>query len=106
MGNPTKNATLRGLIKNVLTDLMIKTTAYNVYLDEDTTVAVKMNEMCMAINDREKIADVNEKLSSVGIMETFSGPVIQGDFVAGMPLGYRVYIEAQQEGERTRARRM
>ena len=63
MGNVAKKAILRAYINSILTDLMVKTTGEQVYLDESTTVAAKLSEMVTAINLRAKSADVTTQIN-------------------------------------------
>lgn len=62
MSNPTKNARIEALIDTVLTQLMIKTTGDQVYLNDTTTVSAKIAEMVAAINLRAKSSVVTEQI--------------------------------------------
>lgn len=62
MANVAKKAILRALVEGVLTDLMVKTQADNVYLDGNTTLAAKLSEMITAINERAKSTDVTAEI--------------------------------------------
>ena len=64
MANTASKAILRAYINSVLTDLMVKTTGEQVYLDDTTTVAAKIAEMVTAINLRAKSADVTAEISA------------------------------------------
>ena len=59
----SKDATLKAIIDSVLTDLMVKTTGTQIYLDDSTTLSSKIAEMVAAINIRAKNSDVDNKLS-------------------------------------------
>ncbi len=59
-----KNAIVRALVEGVLTDLMIKTTGEQVYLDDNTTLAAKLAEMVTAINERAKTSDVTAAINT------------------------------------------
>lgn len=64
MANTASKAILRAYINSVLTDLMVKTTGEQVYLDDTTTVAAKIAEMVTAINLRAKSTDVTAEISA------------------------------------------
>lgn len=61
----SKNASLKTLLDSVVTELMIKTTGDQVYLDSNTTLAAKIAEMVTAINARAKTSDVNTLVSNL-----------------------------------------
>lgn len=88
MSNPTKKGILQGLVEGVLTDLMAKTTADNVYLDDTTTVAAKIAEMVAAINLRAKSTDVTSEISAAiddligGAPETYNTLKEVADYIA------------------------
>lgn len=58
MPSTAKKAILRALVEGGLTDLMVKTQADNVFLDDTIDLAAKLVEMIAAINERAKSADV------------------------------------------------
>lgn len=64
MASVTRKAILRALIEGVLTDLMVKTGADNVYIDDTTTLAAKLAEIVTAINLRAKSTDVTAEIKS------------------------------------------
>lgn len=64
MSTTAKKAVLRALVEGALTDLMVKTQADNVYLDDTTTLAAKLSEMITAINEKAKSADVAAQISA------------------------------------------
>ena len=59
-----KNAVLRGLIEGVLTDLMVKTNVYNVYVDDATTLAAKLAEVIASLNAKVTIDEVKTEIQS------------------------------------------
>lgn len=70
-----KNATLRALIEGALYDLMPKGSVYNIYVDDTTTLAEKLQEVITALNGKltpeqleEALAEVSEGKSGVGIV--------------------------------------
>ena len=65
MSDNRRNATLKALIDAVITELMIKTSGEQIYLDDQTTLSSKMAEMVAAINLRDKKTDVDAKISTL-----------------------------------------
>jgi hypothetical protein len=65
MGNVSKKAILRAYINSILTDLMVKTTGEQVYIDETTTLATKLTEIVTAINLRAKTSDVTAQINAL-----------------------------------------
>lgn len=63
-----RNAVIRTIIDAVLTELMVKTTGDQVYLDEKTTLTPKIAEMITAINLRAKTADINAKVKEINTL--------------------------------------
>ena len=59
-----KNAVLRALIEGVLTDLMVKTDAYNVYVDDATTLAAKLAEVIASLNSKVTADEVRAEIQS------------------------------------------
>jgi hypothetical protein len=60
-----KNAIIKTKIENAIYELMVKSSVDNIYLtDGTTTLASKLAEMITAINEREKSADVDTKIST------------------------------------------
>ena len=60
-----KNATLRALINGILYDLMPKGSIYNIYVDENTTLAEKLAEVIASLNGKvteEKLAEAIEEV--------------------------------------------
>lgn len=59
-----KNAILKALVEGAITELMIKSSVENVYLNDGaTTLASKLAEMVTAINQRAKSADVTLEIN-------------------------------------------
>lgn len=52
MANSVKNAILTAKISGILYDLMVKTNAQMVYLDDNTTLAAKLSEFIAALNGK------------------------------------------------------
>lgn len=88
-----KNATIKALVNDVLTDLMIKTTGEQVYLDETTTVSAKVAEMIVAINERAKTTDVTTAVND--LKQEILGDVPVEAYNTFTELA--AYIEAHQE---------
>lgn len=65
MSNIAKKAILRAKLEGVLTDLMVKTTADNVYIDDTTTLAAKLAEVLADIATRAKSTDVTASISAL-----------------------------------------
>lgn len=65
MSNPTKNVMLRALIDAAITELYPQTTAEQILLTQDTTLAAKVAEMVAAINTRAKIEYVDAKIAGL-----------------------------------------
>lgn len=65
MSDNRRNATLKALIDAAITELMIKTSGEQIYLDDNTTLSSKMAEMVTAINLRDKKTDVDDKIKTV-----------------------------------------
>ena len=89
----TKNAVIKALVNDVLTDLMIKTTGEQVYLDETTTVSAKVAEMVLAINERAKTSDVTTAIDE--LRQELLGDVPVEAYNTFTELA--AYIEAHQE---------
>lgn len=60
-----KEAILKALVDGIITELMIKTTGEQVYLDENTTLSSKIAEMVTAINLRAKSTDVTAQINAL-----------------------------------------
>lgn len=62
--NNAEKAILKAIINGVLTELLVKTSAEQVYLNETTNLASKLTEMVSAINERAKTTDMNTAISN------------------------------------------
>lgn len=65
MSTVSKNAILKALIDGVITELMVKTTSNQVYLDENTTLSAKLAEIVAAVNARAKTSDVTAAVDAL-----------------------------------------
>lgn len=63
MSDITKKAILRALLEGVLTDVLPKTTGDMVYLDDTTTLAAKLSELIVTINNKATTAALEEGLA-------------------------------------------
>lgn len=61
--NNAEKAILKAYINGVLTELLVKTSAEQVYLNDTTNLASKLTEMISAINERAKTTDMNTAIS-------------------------------------------
>lgn len=60
-----KNAILKALVEGSITELLVKTGAQNVFLEDGTTTLVaKLAEIVAAINERAKTADVETLIAN------------------------------------------
>lgn len=64
-----KNTTLRGKIGGTQYDLMPKGSVYNIYLDETTTLADKLQEMVTALNGKATPEQLEEAILEKGIIK-------------------------------------
>lgn len=64
-----KNTTLRGKIGGTQYDLMPKGSVYNIYLDENTTLADKLQEMVAALNGKATPEQLEEAMLEKGIIK-------------------------------------
>ncbi len=62
--NAAEKAILKAIINGTLTELLMKTSAEQVYLDETTTLATKLTEMVASINLRAKTEDMNTAIAN------------------------------------------
>lgn len=71
MANAAQKAILTAKLSGVLKDLMVKTNAEQVYLDDTTTLAKKLSELITALNGKaasshkHKVADISDFTTSV-----------------------------------------
>lgn len=64
MASTAKNAILRAKIEGVLVDLMVKTNAQNVYVDDTTTLAAKLAELVTSLNTKATTDDLTSGLAT------------------------------------------
>lgn len=89
----SKDATLKALLNDVVTELMVKTTGDQVYLDSNTTLASKIAEMVTAINARAKTTDVNTLVNNLRTEMLGDAPVEAYNTFTELA----AYIETHQE---------
>lgn len=88
MSSVSKKAILRALVEGVVTDLMVKTQADNVYIDDTTTVAAKLSEIVAAVNLKASSASVTAEISAAindlinGAPETYNTLKEISDYIA------------------------
>ena len=63
MANVAKNAILRAKISGVLTEIMVKTNAANVYIDDSTTLVDKLAELVASIAEKANAAEMETALA-------------------------------------------
>ena len=64
MANVAKNAILKAKIEGAITELMVKTNAANVYVDENTTLAAKLTSILAELATKASADDVASDLAS------------------------------------------
>lgn len=62
--NNAEKAILKAIINGTLTELLVKTSAEQVYLNDTLTLATKLTEMVAAINERAKTTDMNTAITN------------------------------------------
>lgn len=88
MSSVSKKAILRALVEGVVTDLMVKTQADNVYIDDTTTVAAKLSEIVAAVNLKASSSSVTAEISAAindlinGAPETYNTLKEISDYIA------------------------
>lgn len=65
MANIAKNAILRAKINGALTDLLVKTNANNVYVDETTTLATKLADILSQISGKATPGDITTAIDNL-----------------------------------------
>lgn len=86
MSTTAKKAILRAKLEGVIYDIMVKTTADNVYVDDTTTLAVKLAEI---------IADVGTKATSTSVTEAING--LRQEMLGDVPVeAYNTFTELAQ----------
>ena len=68
-----KNATLRALIEGVVYDLMPKDSVYNVWIDDETTLAEKLAEVITSLNGKITENELKEAIESALAIAKASG---------------------------------
>lgn len=63
MANVSKNVVLRAKIEGVLTELLVKSNAANIYVDDTTTLATKLAEIIAALNEKAVASEVETALA-------------------------------------------
>lgn len=90
--NVAKKAIIRALVEGQLTDILVKTSAEQVYLDDSTTLTAKIAEIIADLATKAKSTDVTEQINTA----------IAG-LIDGAPETYNTlkeiaeYIEAHEE---------
>lgn len=64
MANVAKNAILKAKIEGIITELMVKTDAANVYVDENTTLAAKLTSILTEIATKASTDDLTAGLAT------------------------------------------
>lgn len=86
MSTTAKKAILRAKLEGVLYDIMVKTTAENVYVDDTTTLAAKLAAI---------IADVDTKATSTSVTEAING--LRQEMLGDVPVeAYNTFTELAQ----------
>lgn len=62
MPNPVRKATVRVLIDNIVTDIMLKTSSENVVCDDGLFLSEKLSEMLLEIAERPTQVEVQEAI--------------------------------------------
>lgn len=87
-----KNTTIRGVINNVIHDLLPKTSVYNVMVDSTTTLAAKLAEVITSLNSKVTPAQLEEAIENlppattetIGGVKVGDGLTVDGDGVLGV----------------------
>ena len=72
MATVAQKAILRAKLSGILTDLMLKTVAEQVYLDDDVTLAAKLSELISALNGKAPESHSHEQGEIAGLEEALS----------------------------------
>lgn len=72
MATVAQKAILRAKISGVLTDLMLKTTAEQVYLNDSTTLAAKLSEMVSVLNGKAPTTHSHAQSEITGLSDALS----------------------------------
>lgn len=65
MANTAKKAILRAKLEGVLVDIMVKTTAENVYVDDTTTLAAKLAEILTTLGNKVENSDITSAIEAL-----------------------------------------
>lgn len=88
MANATRNAILRALLDGALCDLMVKTKANNVWINDDTTLATKLAEIVASLNDKVTTAAMEDAVDTAisnliaGAPETYNTLKELADYIS------------------------
>lgn len=114
MSNAAQKAILTAKISGVLKDLMVKTTAEQVYVDDTTTLATKLSEVIEALNGKAASTHTHAQADVTGLTDALTArPTTDtmnsaisaaiSDLIGGAPETYDTlkeiadYIEAHQD---------
>ncbi len=95
MANVAKNAILRALIEGVITDLMVKTNAENVYLSDNTTLAAKLSELITSLNSKATTTALEEGLAARSTTAEMNAAISAAisELISGAPETYNTLKE-------------
>lgn len=65
MSTTAKKAILRAKLEGVIYDIMVKTTAENVYIDDTTTLAAKLAEIIAQVGNKVESADITTAINEL-----------------------------------------
>ncbi|MCI5882897.1 MAG: hypothetical protein PUG66_07975 [Clostridiales bacterium] len=90
MSTTAQKAILTAKIEGVLKELMIKTSAEQVYLDYTTTLASKLSELIDALNGKASQSEVSEALSARPTNEAMNNAISNAidELIGGAPSTY------------------
>lgn len=105
MSTTAQKAILTAKIEGVLKELMIKTSAEQVYLDDTTTLASKLSELIDALNGKASQSEVSEALSARPTNAAMNNAISNAidELIGGAPSTYDTlkeisdYISKHQE---------
>ena len=93
MSTTAKKAILRAKLEGVIYDIMVKTTAENVYIDDTTTLAAKLAEIIAQVGNKVESADITTAIN--GLRQEMLGDVPVEAYNTFTELAQ--YIETHQE---------
>jgi len=74
----TRNAILTALVEGALVELMVKSNATNIYIDDTTTLAAKLSEVITSLNSKAPASHTHTQDSIMGLPDALSQrPTIQ-----------------------------